>query len=54
MKSKLCSFASLTVYQPVMANAVMASHKNLYGGFNSRHCTCMLKLFLMVGKKLIK
>jgi len=29
----------LTLYQPVRANAIMASNKNLYGGFNTRHCT---------------
>ena len=38
MKSKGL-FVSLTLYQPVMANASMASHKNLYGGFNTRLCT---------------
>ena len=26
----------LTLYQPMMANAVMGSHKNLCGEFNSR------------------
>ncbi len=39
------------------AFAVMVSHKNLYGGFNTRHYTlvhgfCFLKLFLMVAKEL--
>ncbi len=54
----------LTLYQPMMANAVMTfvksplAYGNLYGGYNTRRCTlvhgfCLFKLFLLVGKELI-